>query len=83
VHEPAYSRVQWPPPAQRRDTVYARTLLRACEVLGGLDAAARHFGVPAATIARWIEGAEPPPLEVFLAAVDVVLLGGEPGAGRG
>lgn len=71
-----------PPLPKSRVTVYQRTLHRACEVLGGLEATSRQLGVPAASLTRWIGGAEPPPLEVFLKAVDVVLLGAEPGAGR-
>lgn len=72
-----------PPLPKSRVTVYARTLHRACEVLGGLDATSRHLGVPTIALTRWIGGVEQPPLDVFLAAVDVVLLGAEPGAGRG
>jgi hypothetical protein len=64
-------------------TVYARTLHRACEVLGGLDALSRHLDIAPAALARYIDGAETPPLDVFLAAVDIVLLASEPGAGRG
>lgn len=72
-----------PPLPKTRVTVYQRTLHRACEVLGGMDATSRHFGVPVATLARWIGGVEQPPIDVFLKAVDVVLLGAEPGDGRG
>ena len=56
---------------------------RACELLGGLDALSTELGVPAASITRWIGGLELPPMDSFLAAVDIVLLGAEPGAGRG
>lgn len=63
--------------------MYARTLHRACEVLGGLDALSHHIGAPAAAITRWIGGTEQPPLDMFLKAVDVLLLGAEPGAGSG
>lgn len=80
---PAAPRVDCPPLSRTRVTVYARTLHRACELLGGLDALSTELGVPASDIARWIGGIEPPPLEIFLAAVDIVLLGAEPGAGRG
>jgi hypothetical protein len=83
VQEPAADRDDCPPLSKSRVTVYARTLHRACEVLGGIDALSRHLGVPQATLARWISGAEPPPLDVFLAAVDIVLLAAEPGKGRG
>ena len=83
VNVPAAQPSDCPPLSKSKVTVYARTLHRACEVLGGLDATSRHLGVPAASLTRWIGGVEPPPLEVFLAAVDVVLLAAEPGAGRG
>jgi hypothetical protein len=79
---PAAERVDCPPLSKTHVTVYARTLHRACEMLGGLDATARHLHVPGATLTRWIGGAEQPPLEVFLRAVDVVLLGVEPGEGN-
>ena len=75
--------VHCPPLATARVTVYARTLCRACELLGGLNALCAELGVPAASLTRWIGGAEPPPLDIFLAAVDIVLLGAEQGAGRG
>ena len=64
-------------------TVYSRTLHRACELLGGLEALSRQLRVPPEKLARWIEGTEDPPLKVFLAAVDIVLLAAEPGSGRG
>ncbi len=63
------------PPLSTGASVHARTLHRACEVLGGMDATSRHFGVSPEALARWIGGAEDPPLEIFLKAVDVVLLG--------
>ena len=83
VQGPASPRVDCPPLSKTRVTVYARTLHRACEVLGGLDALSRHLGVPAAAVTRWIGGTEQPPLDAFLKAVDVVLLAAEPGDGNG
>ena len=83
MQDPVPHRDDCPPLSTTRVTVHARALHRACEVLGSLDALSRHLNVPAAALARWIGGAEPPPLDVFLAAVDVVLLAAEPGAGRG
>ena len=79
MQQPARTRAVCPPLSKSRVTVYARTLHRACELLGGLDALSRHLGVPAATIGRWIGGVEEAPVEVFLAAVDIVLLGAEQG----
>ena len=80
---PASHPADCPPLSSSHVTVYARTLHRACEVLGGVDALSHHLGVPVPSLTRWIGGLEQPPMEVFLAAVDVVLLGAEPGAGRG
>jgi hypothetical protein len=57
-----------------RATVYSRTLQRACEILGGIHPLAAHLRVEPAALARWIDARGEPPLEVFLAAVDVVLL---------
>lgn len=64
-----------PPLSNSAASVHARTLHRACELLGGMDTASRHFGVPPEALARWIGGVEDPPLDIFLKAVDVVLLG--------
>jgi hypothetical protein len=57
-----------------RATVYSRTLQRACEVLGGIRPLAAQLHVDPAELARWIDARGQPPLDVFLAAVDVVLL---------
>jgi len=83
VPEPVSPRIDCPPLSKSRVTVYARTLHRACEVLGGLEPLSRHLNVPAGTLARWIGGLEQPPLDVFLAAVDIVLLAAQPGEGTG
>jgi len=81
VPDPVILAVDCPPLSKSRVTVYARTLHRACEVLGSLDALSRQLNVPSPTLARWIGGLELPPLDKFLAAVDIVLLGAEPGSG--
>ena len=65
-----------------RATVYSRTLQRACEVMGGIRPLAQKLGVAAADVARWIDARAEPPLPVFLAAVDIVLLHAERPAGR-
>ena len=79
----AVQRADVPPLGASRVTVYSRTLHRACELVGGLDALSRQLGVPGSRIERWIGGIEEPPTNIFLAAVDIVLLGAEPGSGRG
>ena len=78
---PVIQAVDCPPLSKTRVTVYARTLHRACEVVGGLEPLSRHLHVPGPTLARWIGGLEQPPLDKFLEAVDIVLLGAEPGQG--
>jgi hypothetical protein len=55
-----------------RQTVYTRTLHRACEVLGGVPQLAVYLSVAIQELQRWLEGLEVPPQGVFLAAVDVV-----------
>jgi len=60
-------------PEARRST-YARALHRACVILGGVPGLAAHLGVPEESLVRWLQGAEEPPFETFLAAVEVVLL---------
>lgn len=57
-----------------RATVYSRTLQRACEILGGIRPLAAHLRVDPDALTRWIDARGEPPREVFLAAVDVVLL---------
>ena len=60
-------------PEARRST-YARTLHRACLILGGVPGLAGHLGIGEAELLRWLQGTEEPPFEAFLAAVEVVLL---------
>ena len=79
--DPVRQGVDCPPLSKSRVTVYARTLHRACEVLGTLDALSRQLNVPAPALARWISGLEQPPLDVFLRAVDIVLLASARGGG--
>lgn len=60
-------------PEGRRST-FVRTLHRACEILGGVPGLAGHLGVADADLLRWLQGPEEPPFEIFLAAVEVILL---------
>ncbi len=65
------------PPAHA--TVYARTLHRACLVLGGIQQLAKHLKVNEADVHRWLVAEEEPPEPVFLATVEIVLLHAEAG----
>jgi hypothetical protein len=60
-------------PAARKSTS-ARALHRACLVLGGVQPLAGHLGVAEDRLVAWLQGTEEPPFEVFLAAVEVILL---------
>src|SRR5437764_4135304 len=68
------AKVDCPLPIASRQTTYARTLHRACLVLGGVAPLARHFGVAEAVLRNWLEGRDEPPQMVFLAAVEIILL---------
>lgn len=62
--------------ARRSDdsaTLKANTLIRAAEILGGLDALSAYLSVPRGDLLAWMAGAGEPPLPSFLLAVDVVL----------
>ena len=66
--------IDCPSPPPSRETTYARTLHRACLILGGVDGLAKHLGVPETSLRKWLEGREEPPQMVFLAAIEIVLL---------
>jgi hypothetical protein len=63
------------PPA--RSSVQARALHRACLVVGGVEALAKHLDCTGADLDRWLRGEECPPERAFLAAVEIVLLHAE------
>ena len=55
-------------------SIYNRTLHKAADHIGGPRALARYLNAPLADLYAWMRpGAEPPPLTVFLKAVDLVL----------
>lgn len=54
-------------------TLKANTLLRAAEILGGLDPLSAYLTVPRGDLLAWMAGVGEPPLPSFLLAVDVVL----------
>lgn len=55
-------------------TTYARTLHRACAIVGGPAELAAHINVPEQALRDWLEGRERPPETAFLAAVELILL---------
>ena len=68
------AKVDCPAAPASRETTQARTLHRACLVLGGVPQLAAHLGVSELTLRAWLEGRDDPPQMVFLAAVEIVLL---------
>ena len=66
--------IDCPSPPRSRDTTYARTLHRACLILGGVEGLAKHLGVADASLRKWLEAREEPPQMVFLAAIEIILL---------
>ena len=54
-------------------SVYSRALRKAAELLGSEERLARHLGVPAAELRRWIQDEAEPRREPFLRAVDLIL----------
>lgn len=77
----AAAAIDCPTPAPSRRTVYARTLHRACMVVGGLPELAAKLRATETALRAWIEGVEDPPESFFLAAVEILLLQAEEGRG--
>jgi len=51
----------------------AKVLQRASQLLGGTPKLRRYLKVSALSLSVWMAGAEPPPRDVFLKAVDVIV----------
>jgi hypothetical protein len=48
-------------------------LRRAAEILGGRRALRTYLNVSAIVLAGWLSGATPPPTDVFLKVVDLIV----------
>jgi len=68
------AKVDCPAAPPSRQSTPARSLHRACLILGGVGPLADHLGVTEAVLTGWLEGRDDPPQMVFLAAVEIVLL---------
>ncbi len=51
----------------------AKVLQRASQLLGGTPKLRTYLKVSALSLSVWMAGAEPPPRDVFLKAVDVIV----------
>jgi len=56
------------------ETTLVRALHRACLIVGGVGPLADHLQVAESALRTWLEGREEPPEDVFLAAVELILL---------
>jgi hypothetical protein len=68
-----------PPPPPFRAGLPALMLHEACENAGGVSRLAERLDVPVERLARWLQGAEEPPEEIYRACAEIVLLD-EPGS---
>jgi hypothetical protein len=57
---------------ETRHALRIRTLVKAAEIVGGRESLRCQLRVSAVLLAMWFSGAEPPPTDVFLKAVDIV-----------
>ena len=53
-------------------TVHARAIVRAVEILGGVDEFSKLAKASPYDISLWSKGKSVPPMDVFLLAVDVI-----------
>jgi DNA-binding transcriptional regulator YdaS (Cro superfamily) len=53
-------------------TVHARTVQRAAEIVGGLEALAAQLDVRDENLKKWLQGALQVPQEIFLRCADIV-----------
>ncbi|MGH8741409.1 MAG: YdaS family helix-turn-helix protein, partial [Burkholderiales bacterium] len=62
-----------PVAAPSRRTLHARTIHRACVVVGGAAQLAAQLDVSESAVRAWLEGVAQPPERAFLAAVEILL----------
>lgn len=54
------------------DIPATRTLARAAELCGGVQALSKILGVPASDLSAWIAGTATAPIEIYLRALEFV-----------
>lgn len=54
-------------------SVYSRTFRKAAELIGSYARLCRLLRVPEASLQRWIDDKEVPPVGIFLKAVDYII----------
>src|SRR5258708_9935405 len=68
------AKVDCPAAPPSRQSTPARSLHRACLILGGVGPLADHLGVTEAALTGWLGGRAAPPQIALLAAVEIMLL---------
>jgi hypothetical protein len=61
-------------PGAHVSSVRLQALRRAGEILGGTPQLRKYLRVSAFALGAWLAGSEQPPLDIFLKAVDVIVL---------
>jgi hypothetical protein len=52
--------------------MYSLALIRACEILGGIEALQAYLNVPKSDLRRWLREGARPPDHVFLRVADLL-----------
>ena len=60
-------------PRRLAENVRTHAIRRASEILGGQRNLRKYLGVSALSLSVWIAGSEPPPTDIFLKVVDVIV----------
>ena len=55
------------------DPVRSQALQRAADILGGRRPLRAYLNVSALVLGMWMSGAQPPPTDVFLKVVDLIV----------
>jgi transcriptional regulator with XRE-family HTH domain len=63
-------------------SLYVRTLVRATRAAGSPEELAEALGVSVQSLELWLLGEGEPPSDIFLKAVALIVISGEPGAQR-
>jgi hypothetical protein len=74
MHPSTSAAVDCPLARGLRANTYSRALHRACLIVGGVGPLAAQLKVQEAALRNWLEGVGEPPLEIFLATVEILLL---------
>ena len=72
--QPSAAAADCPLAKPSRQSTYARAMHRVCVIVGGVAQLAGHLKVSETAVRAWLNGVEEPPLDIFLASVEILLL---------